>query len=279
MNSIIAIENLCFTYEEAHEQVLKNVTIQIEKGQWVAIIGHNGSGKSTLAKFLNGLLIPDEGDVLVSGYNSREKSAVWDIRKRVGLVFQNPDNQLVATTVRDDIAFGLENNGVPREEMDRRIEDSLRKVKMEKYVDAEPSRLSGGQKQRIAIAGILAIQPEIMVLDEATSMLDPVGRREVIETVQYLNQEEGITVISITHDLAEAALADHIIVMANGEVRMEGSPKEIFQMEEELVAIGLEVPFIVQLKQQLKQLGLSLPDDIILEDELVDALWTLKSKT
>lgn len=276
MNKLIIINDLSYRYEQTEQYVLKDIQIDIDKGEWIAIIGHNGSGKSTLSKFLNGLLIPKEGEVIICGMNSKDLSSIWEIRKRVGLVFQNPDNQLVATTVRDDIAFGLENNGISRDEMDDRIHNSLKKVKMENYIDNEPSRLSGGQKQRVAIAGILAIQPEIMVLDEATSMLDPIGRKEVMETVQYLNKKEKMTVVSITHDLNEAALANRIIVMNQGEVVIQGTPNEVFAHQETLLEIGLELPFVVQLKNELIKLGLPVSADIILEDELVDELWKLK---
>ncbi|WP_306453954.1 energy-coupling factor transporter ATPase [Bacillus sp. FJAT-45350] len=276
----MSIKNLSYSYNaDAEQMALRNVDLSIHGGEWVAIIGHNGSGKSTLSRFLNALFIPTVGEVIVEGFSSKDENSIWEIRRRVGLVFQNPDNQLVATTVRDDIAFGLENNGIPQVEMEDRIVKSLEKVHMEKFIDHEPHRLSGGQKQRIAIAGILAIEPKIMVFDEATSMLDPIGRREVIETVRQLNKIDGKTIISITHDLNEASFADRIVVMNQGEVVLQGTPKEVFSKEEVLKGYSLDIPFAIQMRQRLLQAGLSFVGEAITEDELVDELWKLKLKS
>jgi len=225
---------------------------------------------------LNGLLLPDEGTVTVSGITLSEKT-IWDIRKRIGMVFQNPDNQFVGATVRDDVAFGMENIGIPREEMVKRIEWATKIVKMNEFLEREPHHLSGGQKQRVAIAGVLAVQPSIIVLDEATSMLDPIGRREVIETIWSLKEKGLVTVISITHDLEEAAKADRMIVMNGGKKFVEGTPKEVFRLEEELVSIGLDLPFSYKLSKRLLEKGVPLATRHLNVESLVDELWTLKS--
>lgn len=274
---LVSIKNVSFSYDPQQSPALNNISFDIYEGEWLAIVGHNGSGKSTLAKLLNGLQFPQEGSISVCGITLSEET-VWDIRKNVGMVFQNPDNQFVGTTVRDDVAFGLENHGVPREVMVERVQNSLEKVKMETFLNQEPHHLSGGQKQRVAIAGVLALQPAIIILDEATSMLDPRGRAEVIETVRELKSKENITVISITHDLEEAAKADRIIVMNRGQLYREGTPEEIFQMDEELIQLGLDIPFPVKMSKKLRENGIGLFKSYLTEEELVTELWTSHSK-
>lgn len=280
MTKIIEVRNVFFRYNETEEDVIKNVSFSLDEGEWLAIVGHNGSGKSTLAKLLNGLLQPYSGTVTIDGFETNDINQVWNIRKQVGIVFQNPDNQFVGTTVMDDVAFGLENNGIPREEMLKRIHDSLRKVHMEKFFDHEPHRLSGGQKQRVAIAGIIALKPKIIILDEATSMLDPKGRKEVIDVVKNLNETENITVISITHDIEEAMLADRMIVMNQGEKVLEGRPQDIFtNYRDKLKEYKLDVPFVIQLKQKLAERGIVLSEQSFTQEELVEELWKFASKT
>jgi energy-coupling factor transport system ATP-binding protein len=229
-----------------------------------------------MAKLLNGLQFPQIGDIKVCGISLDEES-IWDIRRKIGMVFQNPDNQFVGTTVQDDVAFGLENNGIPRDEMVQRVEDSLKRVKMDKFLHQEPHHLSGGQKQRVAIAGVLALRPSIIILDEATSMLDPRGREEVLETVRLLKEEKSLTVISITHDLEEAAKADRIIVMNKGEVFREGTPEQIFSMDEQLVQLGLDIPFSVKMSKAFREKGIDLSRHYLSEEELVTELWTSRS--
>ncbi|MRX72515.1 energy-coupling factor ABC transporter ATP-binding protein [Bacillus lacus] len=274
---MIRIEDVVFQYHNSDEPALQGVSLTVREGEWLAVVGHNGSGKSTLAKILNGLLLPKEGLVKVNGIPLSEES-VWDIRKQIGMVFQNPDNQFVGTTVRDDVAFGLENNGVPRDEMIRRVNWSIQQVKMEKFLDQEPHHLSGGQKQRVAIAGVIAAQPKIIILDEATSMLDPLGREEVIETVQELNKKGIVTVVSITHDLEEAARADRVFVMNRGKKFAEGTPEQVFSLNEKLVEIGLDLPFPYKLSRQLREAGIPLSNDHLTQEGLVNELWTLHSK-
>lgn len=276
--ALVSINNVKYRYPGQEAYALSNISFDIFEGEWLAIVGHNGSGKSTLAKLLNGLQFPEEGTIFVDDLKLNEDT-VWDVRKKIGMVFQNPDNQFVGTTVKDDVAFGLENHGIPRETMVERVEDSLKKVKMESFLDQEPHHLSGGQKQRVAIAGILALRPDIIILDEATSMLDPRGREEVLETVRKLKNEARITVISITHDLEEAAKADRIIVMNKGELFREGLPEEIFQMEEELIKLGLDIPFPVKMNKQLRQRGIQVSKHYLTEEELVAELWTSYLKT
>ncbi|MCM3728593.1 energy-coupling factor ABC transporter ATP-binding protein [Neobacillus cucumis] len=271
--SIVSLKGVSFQYDTQERYALKNVSFDIYEGEWLAIVGHNGSGKSTMAKLLNGLQFPQEGEITISNVMLNEET-IWDVRKKVGMVFQNPDNQFVGTTVQDDVAFGLENNGVPREEMVQRVEDSLKRVKMDQFLYQEPHHLSGGQKQRVAIAGVLALRPSIIILDEATSMLDPRGREEVLETVRRLKQEKSLTVISITHDLEEAAKADRIIVMNQGEVYREGTPEEIFAMDDQLVQLGLDIPFSVKMSKAFRQNGITLSKHYLSEEELVTELWT-----
>ncbi|MBT2735336.1 energy-coupling factor ABC transporter ATP-binding protein [Bacillus sp. ISL-7] len=275
-NSIVSLNGISFQYDAQERYALNNVSFDIYEGEWLAIVGHNGSGKSTMAKLLNGLQFPQTGEITVCGIKLDEES-IWDIRKKLGMVFQNPDNQFVGTTVQDDVAFGLENNGIPRDEMVTRVEDSLKRVKMDKFLYQEPHHLSGGQKQRVAIAGVLALRPSIIILDEATSMLDPRGREEVLETVRLLKEEKSLTVISITHDLEEAAKADRIIVMNKGEVFREGTPEEIFSMDEQLVQLGLDIPFSVKMMKALRNDGIDLSRHYLSEEELVKELWTSRS--
>ncbi|MDM5318350.1 energy-coupling factor ABC transporter ATP-binding protein [Fictibacillus sp. b24] len=275
MENIITVKDVTFYYPGEETPTLKGVTLDVHKGEWLSIVGHNGSGKSTLAKMLNGLLLPNEGAVFVSEYKTERLDDIWEVRRQVGMVFQNPDNQFVGTSVQDDIAFGLENFGVPREEMIKRISESVERVGMEAFLNQEPHQLSGGQKQRVAIAGILAQKPSVIVLDEATSMLDPIGRIEVIETVRELNKKEGITVISITHDLEEALSADRVVVMKMGEKAAEGTPEDIFQQRELLKSAGLDLPFSLKLSEALRQQGVELDKSYLTQEELVNALWKL----
>ena len=274
---LVHLDHISFKYDEEADYALRDVSFDIFEGEWLAIVGHNGSGKSTLAKLLNGLQYPQDGMITVAGIQLTEET-VWDTRKKIGMVFQNPDNQFVGTTVQDDVAFGLENHGISRQEMIERVQHSLEKVKMEQFLDQEPHHLSGGQKQRVAIAGVIALRPDIIILDEATSMLDPRGREEVLETVRVLKKDHQMTVISITHDLEEAAKADRIIVMNKGQLYREGSPEEIFQMDEQLVQLGLDIPFPVKMSKMLKERGISLSKHYLSEEELVAELWTSHSK-
>jgi len=276
VDNAISVSHLNYHYADSDRLALNDINFDVAAGEWVAIIGHNGSGKSTLAKNLNGLLAPDSGTVEVAGMTLSEDT-VWDIRSKIGIVFQNPDNQFVGATVADDIAFGLENRGVPRPEMVERVKDALARVKMTDFADREPSRLSGGQKQRVAIAGIIAQQPEIIILDESTSMLDPAGRQEVLATINQLRDELGLTVLSITHDIEEAAGAHRIILLNDGQIKEVGTPEEIFAHGSELLELGLDVPYAAKLKEALTERGVKLPDGYLNEERLVDYLWTLHS--
>lgn len=273
MKPIIEINQIEFSYQEETIPALRNVSFSIKKGEWIAIVGHNGSGKSTLAKAINGLHLPQKGTVTVGGMELSEES-VWDIRRMVGMVFQNPDNQFVGATVEDDVAFGLENQGIKRSEMQLRVQDALEKVKMQDFATREPARLSGGQKQRVAIAGVVALRPDIIILDEATSMLDPEGRDDVIATIRKIKEESDLTVISITHDIDEAASANRILVMREGELYQEGTPDEIFSAGPELVSLGLDLPFPEKLKSALKARGVSVPANYLDEEGMIDWLWT-----
>lgn len=271
---VISIKNIHFNYQDQDtREALSDVSLDIYEGEWLAIIGHNGSGKSTLAKMMNGLLEASSGEIYIDGQLLTEDT-VYEARRKVGMVFQNPDNQFVGTTVEDDIAFGLENIGMPRDEMVRKINTSLEMVRMTKFKEKEPARLSGGQKQRVAIAGIIALAPKVVILDEATSMLDPQGRFEVISTIQQLHKDKGITVISITHDLDEAAQADRVLLMEGGKVNRIGKPSEIFEMGTALVDKGLDVPFSEKLKAILKDKGMNVPNEYLDEEGLVEWLWT-----
>lgn len=271
---VISIKNIHFNYQDQDtREALSDVSLDVYEGEWLAIIGHNGSGKSTLAKMMNGLLEASSGEIYIDGQLLTEKT-VYESRRKVGMVFQNPDNQFVGTTVEDDIAFGLENIGMPREEMVQKINDSLEMVRMIPFKEKEPARLSGGQKQRVAIAGMIALAPKVVILDEATSMLDPQGRFEVISTIQQLHKDKGITVISITHDLDEAAQADRVLLMEGGKVNRIGKPSEIFEMGTALVDKGLDVPFSEKLKAILKDKGMNVPNEYLDEEGLVEWLWT-----
>ena len=271
---VISIKNIHFNYQDQDtREALSDVSLDVYEGEWLAIIGHNGSGKSTLAKMMNGLLEASSGEIYIDGQLLTEET-VYEARRKVGMVFQNPDNQFVGTTVEDDIAFGLENIGMPRDEMVQKINASLEMVRMTKFKEKEPARLSGGQKQRVAIAGMIALAPKVVILDEATSMLDPQGRFEVISTIQQLHKDKGITVISITHDLDEAAQADRVLLMEGGKVNRIGSPSEIFEMGTALVDKGLDVPFSEKLKAILKEKGMNVPNEYLDEEGLVEWLWT-----
>ena len=274
---IVQIENISFQYEGQTSYALENVSLSILEGEWLAIVGHNGSGKSTLAKLLNGLQFPQKGNINVRGISLSEET-VWEIRKQVGMVFQNPDNQFVGATVQDDVAFALENNGIPREDMVDRVKQSLKNVQMDTFLNQEPHNLSGGQKQRVAIAGVIALRPSVIILDEATSMLDPKGREEVLDLVFDLKNKYNMTVISITHDLEEAARADRIVVMNKGKLYREGTPEVIFQMDEELIELGLDIPFPVKLSKVLKEMGVDISKPYLSEEELVADLWTSHCK-
>lgn len=274
MEPIIELKNICFNYQpEDASPALDDVSFSIERGEWIAIIGHNGSGKSTLAKTINGLLLPASGSISVGGKTLDEEN-VWDIRRMVGMVFQNPDNQFVGSTVEDDVAFGLENQGIPREEMVTRVYDALKQVRMDSFAEREPARLSGGQKQRVAIAGVVALRPDIIILDEATSMLDPEGREEVIATIRKIKAESNLTVISITHDIDEAANANRILVMKQGKLIDEGTPEKIFSAGTDLIGMGLDLPFPEKLKIALEERGMTVPKEYLTEESMVEWLWT-----
>ena len=279
MKNIIEIENLHFSYpaEEGKEaaEVLKGISLSIREGEFVAVLGHNGSGKSTLAKHINAILLPTEGRVTVDGIDTADEDRLFDLRQRAGMVFQNPDNQIVSSVVEEDVAFALENLGVPYEEMRRRVDDALKAVGMYEYRLHSPSQLSGGQKQRIAIAGIIAMQPKCIILDEPTAMLDPQGRREVLATVQRMNREQGITVVLITHYMDEAAQCDRVVVIDKGSVLMDGTPREVFSQVERIKAIGLDVPQATELAHELRKAGIELPEDILTAEECADAIELL----
>ncbi|NLX61415.1 MAG: energy-coupling factor transporter ATPase [Tissierellia bacterium] len=275
-DEMIRIENVSFEYESYGDKkplkAVDNVSMTVEKGEYLVILGHNGSGKSTLAKLINGLLLPTKGDVFVKGINTKDKDRIWEIREIAGMVFQNPDNQLVATIVEEDVAFGPENLGVPPEEIRRRVDKALEIVEMSEYKKHAPHLLSGGQKQRVAIAGILAMKPECIILDEPTAMLDPIGRREIMNTLRKLNSEEKKTIIHITHHMDEAVEADRIIVMEKGKIVMEGTPREIFSQVEKIKELGLDVPQVTELAYELNKEGFNVPSNILTIEELVDAL-------
>lgn len=264
--------------EEKIEEVkraIDGVDVDIKKGDFVAVLGHNGSGKSTLAKHVNGLLLPTEGTVWVGDMDTRDEEHIWDVRKTAGMVFQNPDNQIIGNIVEEDVGFGPENIGVPTEEIWKRVEASLKAVGMTAYRLQSPNKLSGGQKQRVAIAGVMAMKPECIILDEPTAMLDPNGRKEVIRTIHELNRTEGITVLLITHYMEEAIEADRIIVMDDGRIVMDGQPREIFSRVKELKSHGLDVPQVTELAWELKEAGIPLADGILSREELVEQLVPL----
>lgn len=280
MDNIIEVKNVTFSYsdEEGAPKTLENYSISIERGSFTAVLGHNGSGKSTLAKLLNGLNRPLSGQVLVNGMDTGEDGKDIEIHRIVGMVFQNPDNQLVATVVEEDVAFGPENLGLEPSEIRRRVDESLKTVGMYEYKDHAPHKLSGGQKQRVAIAGIIAMEPECIVLDEPTAMLDPRGRRDVIDTILRLNKEKGITIVLITHYMDEAASADRVVVMDSGKNLLDGTPKEVFSQVEAVKSSGLDLPQPTELVYQLKKSGVGLPDGIIGVEECVTALTELLKK-
>lgn len=275
MQEFITVNNLCHDYagfDGSTVLALDNINLKIASGEFVAIIGTNGSGKSTLAKHLNALLLPTSGDCLIAGMNTKEEKHLWQIRQKVGMVFQNPDNQIVATLVEEDVAFGPENLGLPPSEIRARVAEALAFVGMEEYRQHGPHLLSGGQKQRVAIAGVLAMRPKCLVLDEPTAMLDPLGREEVLSTVSRLNREENITVVYITHFMEEAVAADRVVVMDDGKIILTGKPSEIFSKVELLKALGLDVPVAAEIAFRLRQQGVTLPEDIITDNELAVAL-------
>ena len=269
---MIEIKNLVYSYEEAVKSAVDDVSLSIEKGEFIAVLGHNGSGKSTLAKCLNGLFRPTSGDVIVDGMNTKEDEDIWKIRARAGMVFQNPDNQIVATVVEEDVAFGAENLAVEQSELRQRVDEALAAVEMTEYKDDQPHKLSGGQKQRVAIAGILAMNPDYIILDEPTAMLDPVGRQEVMNTILRLNIEEGKTIILITHFMNEAVQADRVAVMEEGKLILEGPPRDVFNQVDTMKSLGLDVPQVTELAARLKAVGVPLPDGILDREEFVDAL-------
>ena len=274
MKSIIDVKNLSFRYKESQEYYdVKGITFHVKRGEWLSIVGHNGSGKSTTVRLIDGLLEAESGEIVIDGQRLTEEN-VWNIRRQIGMVFQNPDNQFVGATVEDDVAFGLENQGLSRQEMKKRVEEALDLVGMLDFKKREPARLSGGQKQRVAIAGVVALRPAILILDEATSMLDPEGRRELIETVKGIRKDYDMTVISITHDLEEVAMSDRVLIMKKGSIESTSSPRELFSRND-LDQIGLDDPFANQLKQSLSQNGYDLPENYLTESELEDKLWEL----
>lgn len=268
MQPILSVDRVSYTYEEDSNPALSDVSVDIQPGQFVAVLGHNGSGKSTLAKLLNALYVPTEGVVTVCGFDTSDDNNVWNVRQRAGMIFQNPDNQIVATVVKEDVAFGLENLGIPTEEMIPRIESALSAVRMIDRADHAPHLLSGGQKQRVAIAGILAMEPSVIIADEATAMLDPSGRKEVLDTIRHLNRTKGITVIWITHFMEEAALADRVVVISDGKVTDSGTPTEIFEKVEHLRELHLDVPHMTDLAMELRGAGMPLPNGILTVDDM-----------
>ena len=274
MKSIIDVKNLSFRYKENQKYYdVKDITFHVKRGEWLSIVGHNGSGKSTTVRLIDGLLEAESGEIVIDGQRLTEEN-VWNIRRQIGMVFQNPDNQFVGATVEDDVAFGLENQGLSRQEMKKRVEEALDLVGMLDFKKREPARLSGGQKQRVAIAGVVALRPAILILDEATSMLDPEGRRELIDTVKGIRKDYDMTVISITHDLEEVAMSDRVLVMKKGEIESTSSPRDLFSRND-LDQIGLDDPFANQLKHSLSQNGYDLPENYLTESELEDKLWEL----
>lgn len=284
MNNIIEIEDLHFSYDsdgesKVQDEVLKGIDLTIKEGEFVAVLGHNGSGKSTLAKHLNAILLPTKGKVTVDGIDTADESRLFDLRRRVGMVFQNPDNQIVSSIVEEDVAFALENLGVPYEEMRRLVDDALRAVNMYEYRLHSPAQLSGGQKQRVAIAGIIAMEPRCIILDEPTAMLDPSGRKEVMATVRRMNREQGITVVLITHYMDEAAQSGRVVVIDKGRLIMDDKPEKVFAQVDRMKEIGLDVPQVTELAWELKKAGYDISPEIITEDECVEALLDLIRNT
>ena len=277
MENIIEVRNLKYKYDsESENYTLNDVSFQVKKGEWLSIVGHNGSGKSTSVRLIDGLLEAESGDIIISGDKLIAEN-VWEKRRQIGMVFQNPDNQFVGATVEDDVAFGLENQGLDYNLMVERVQQALELVGMQDFKEREPARLSGGQKQRVAVAGVVALRPDIIILDEATSMLDPEGRLALIQTVKKIKDSNQLTVISITHDLDEIALSDRVLVMKEGQVESTATPRELFSRED-LEELGLDQPFVNQVKVALRQSGLSMPDSYLTEKELQDQLWALLSK-
>ena len=271
------VEQVSYRYEEAPEDALHDVSLRVQPGEFVAVLGHNGSGKSTLAKLLNALYVPTAGRVVICGMDTADDEQIWNIRQQAGMIFQNPDNQMVATIVEEDVAFGLENLGVPPQEIRVRIDDALRAVNMSQYAKKAPHMLSGGQKQRVAIAGVLAMKPDVIILDESTAMLDPSGRAEVMNTVHRLNKEEGISVVIITHYMGEAATADYVIVMDEGKIALSGTPREVFTKVDTVRALGLDVPPMTDLAHMLRADGLDVRADVLTVDEMVEEVCRLSS--
>ena len=284
---MIETKNLSFIYREEdmesgeikQEKVLKDINIEIEKGSFTAILGHNGSGKSTLAKHFNAILLPSGGKVYVKGMDTADENNIFNIRQSAGMVFQNPDNQMVAALVEDEVAFAPENLGVEPKEIRRRVDECLEIVNMTKYAQSSPSKLSGGQKQRVAIASVLAMNPEILILDEPTAMLDPKGRSEVIKTIKMLNEEKDITVVLITHYMDEAAQADRTVVIDDGEIVLDGTPKEVFKNVEKLKSLGLDVPQVTELAYELRKMGIEISDDVLTVDECFDEIIRILGET
>ena len=275
---MIEIKNLKFKYNQDQiSYILDDVSFHVKPGEWLSIVGHNGSGKSTTARLIDGLMVAESGHIIVDGQELTEDN-VWEIRNKIGMVFQNPDNQFVGATVEDDVAFGLENKGIAYEEMVSRVQEALSFVGMLEFKDREPARLSGGQKQRVAIAGIIAMRPSMLILDEATSMLDPEGRQELIQSIKDIRQQYGMTVLSITHDLDEVAMSDRVLVLKKGKVESISSPRELFSRGSELVDLGLDIPFSALLTQKLRNKGLIDCEDYLTEKELVEQLWESLSK-
>lgn len=277
MDNIVKVNNVSFEYitDEATHKAIDNLTLEVKKGEFVAIIGHNGSGKSTLSKNLNAILLPSQGNILIDNLDTRDDENLWNIRQTAGMVFQNPDNQIVATVVEEDVAFGPENLGIEPREIRERVEESLKSVGMYELRDRQPHLLSGGQKQRVAIAGIIAMRPKCIIFDEATAMLDPSGRKEVMKTIKRLNKDEGITTLHITHFMEEAVQADRVIVMEKGRKVLEGTPREVFSNIKMLREIGLDVPCMTELSSLLKEEGLEISNDILTVDEMVMELCRL----
>lgn len=278
MTNIITVNNLFFKYDsnQTHYQ-LENVSFHVKQGEWLSIIGHNGSGKSTTVRLIDGLLEAESGQIIIDGQELTEDN-VWELRHKIGMVFQNPDNQFVGATVEDDVAFGLENKGIPLKDMKERVDQALDLVGMSEFKMREPARLSGGQKQRVAIAGAVAMRPQVIILDEATSMLDPEGRLELIRTIRAIRQKYNLTVISITHDLDEVALSDRVIVMKNGKVESTSTPKALFGRGNRLISLGLDVPFTSRLMAELAANGLDIGTEYLTEKELEEQLWKLNLK-
>ena len=280
VKNIVSFKNVSFTYSESKTPAVKNISFDVEEGSWFTILGHNGSGKSTITRLINGLLVADKNSnssIVIDGDQLNDKN-LWEIRSKVGIVFQNPDNQFVGATVGDDVAFGLENRGVPRTEMLKIVDQAIKNVGMEEFITSEPANLSGGQKQRVAIAGILAVKPKILILDEATSMLDPQGRETIIKLVKKMKRKNNLTIISITHDINEVMLADEVLVLNDGIKMLQGRPNDIFENYELIKKIGLDIPFIFKVKLELKKHHISIPQNINSEEKLIEYLCQLNSK-